>query len=64
MCEKARTTGGYVAMAHDNQEESPMLSLVKLPELKADLNGEDLAKHIIWETISVPPNRDGQVADT
>ena len=32
-----------------------MLSLVKLPELKAVLNGEDLAKHSIWETISVPP---------
>ena len=32
-----------------------MLSLVKLPELKADLAGEDLAKHSIWDTISVPP---------
>ena len=55
LCEEARNNDGYVNMAPDSQEGSPMLGLVKLPELQARLQGEYLTNHTIWTTIPVPP---------
>ena len=39
LCEEARNNDGYANMAQDHQEGSPMLGLVKLPELQARLQG-------------------------
>ena len=55
LCEEARNNDGYVKVAQDNQDGSPMLGLVKLPELQARLKGEYLMSHTIWTTIPVPP---------
>ena len=55
LCEEARNNDGYVNMAPDSLEGSPMLGLVKLPELQARLQGAYLTSDTIWTTIPVPP---------
>ena len=52
LCEEARLNGGYVASCTENPEGAPMRGLVKLPELKARLIGEDLIGHTVWKATS------------
>ena len=59
-CEEARNNGGYVASDATSEDGTPMRALVKLPELKARLDCDDLLDHTIWKTLSVPPTEAAQ----
>ena len=54
LCEEARLNAGYVASCTEDQEGAAMRGLVKLPELKARLIGEDLIGHTFWKATSGP----------